>query len=169
MCGVLLKAVNRLIPMDSKVKQIVNILAIVLIVLWVVNVIFLEAAGARAVEHAPSYLGGRGRVDSSRAQGRESSGRAVATGVQLLSAPWLPGYRPPAPEAVQAVAGHTQELERSPGAGQRWRRPLSRSKPGLNRACRHVGGSSPWERATGHHEVDDEGIHPAIAVAGSGG
>lgn len=38
--GVLLWAVNSIIPMDGKIRQIVNVLVIVLVVLWLLGVFF---------------------------------------------------------------------------------------------------------------------------------
>jgi hypothetical protein len=42
--GVLLWAVNTFIPMDGKVKQILNVVAIGLVVLWLLNIFGVFAA-----------------------------------------------------------------------------------------------------------------------------
>lgn len=39
--GVLLYLVNTFLPMDSKIKTIINILAVVLVILWLVKVLGL--------------------------------------------------------------------------------------------------------------------------------
>lgn len=36
--GVLLQLVNRYIPMDGKIKQILNIVVVIALVLWILNV-----------------------------------------------------------------------------------------------------------------------------------
>lgn len=46
--GVLLWAVNNYIPMDAKIKQILNIVVVIAVVLWLLDV-FGVLNGARAV------------------------------------------------------------------------------------------------------------------------
>ncbi len=38
--GVLLWAVNSIIPMDAKIKQILNVVVVVMVVLWLLGVFF---------------------------------------------------------------------------------------------------------------------------------
>ena len=59
--GVLLWAVNNYIPMDSKIKQILNIVVVIAVVLWLLDVfgVVSRAQGIRVgiASHAMSSLG----------------------------------------------------------------------------------------------------------------
>lgn len=45
--GVLLWAINAYIPMDAKIKQILNIVVVIVVVLWLLNVFGLLPLSAR--------------------------------------------------------------------------------------------------------------------------
>lgn len=52
--GVLLWAVNSFIPMDPKIKQILNIVVVIAVVLWLLNV-FGVLGGLRGVTVGPGH------------------------------------------------------------------------------------------------------------------